>query len=63
MYSTKKIPEPFQGKPKKEASVPLAAPVETKEKQYEPTPTKQNSTSPLLAFLLLDLFSAQKKDG
>lgn len=63
MYSTRKIPEAFQKKPEKSvpASVPSSTPIEAKEKTVKRP--KQHQPSPLAALLLLELFSAQKKDG
>ena len=63
MYSTRKIPETFQKKPEKPipASVPSSTLIAAKEKTVEKP--KQHQPSPLAALLLLELFSAQKKDG
>ena len=72
MYSARKIPAPFNGTPQKHPAFPKPEPVQppAAEKSLVPettetktSHTKQSGSSPLLALLLLDLFSTQKKDG
>lgn len=54
MYSTKKIPAPFQGKAKEPILTPEPLPLAAKEKT---APKGKTAVSPLAALLLLELFS------
>ena len=65
MYYNKKIPLPFQNRtqPAKPISTAIPVPIEAKESGSEKHSVKQKDLSPLVALLLLDIFSEQKKDG
>ena len=69
MYSMKKIPEPFNGKPCKKATPPIPTmkseeiPMRTEEKTLPARKKTEPALSPLLALFFLDFFPTQKKDG
>jgi len=64
MYYTRKIPAPFQCRPKGSPPVQAAAsiPIDTPESSPKPVLPKAQPFSPFAAFLLLDLFSKKKGD-
>ncbi len=72
MYSSRKIPEPFNGRPSKKAVPPSEKSIKPEEPApslkatEEKNPSKRqthNHASPLLTLFFLDYFSHEKKDG
>ena len=66
MYCARKIPVPFQNKPKTPSrlppEMPAPAPITAKEKPAEKKAAPSVAISPLAALLFLDIFSNKKSD-